>query len=64
MMKGIELTNQEKIRTLEEKENYKYLGISEADTIPIGDKKKKIKRNLRGRNNLKPNNIAYFPLKG
>ena len=30
---GIELPNQEKIRTLAENETYKYLGISEADTI-------------------------------
>ena len=33
IMKGIEQLNQESIRTLEEKENYKYLGILEADTI-------------------------------
>ena len=30
---GIELPNQDKIRTLAEKETYKYLGILEADTI-------------------------------
>ena len=30
---GMELTRQEKIRTLEEKETYKYLRILEADTI-------------------------------
>ena len=30
---GKEIFNQEFIRTLEEKENYKYLGIWEADTI-------------------------------
>ena len=30
---GMELSNQDKIRTLEEKETYKYLGILEADTI-------------------------------
>ncbi len=29
----IELPNQERIRTLGEKENYKYLGILEADNI-------------------------------
>ena len=29
----MELPNQDKIRTLEEKETYKYLGILEADTI-------------------------------
>ena len=31
--KGIELPNQEWIRTLEEKESYKYLVILETDTI-------------------------------
>ena len=30
---GMELPNQDKIRTLGEKENYKYLGILETDTI-------------------------------
>ena len=30
---GIELPNQDKIRTLAENETYKYLGILEADTI-------------------------------
>ena len=33
MTEGIELLNQVVIRTLEEKEKYKYLGILEADTI-------------------------------
>ena len=33
MTDGIELPNQDRIRTLEEKETYKYLGILEADTI-------------------------------
>ena len=33
MTDGMELTNHEKIRTLEENEAYKYLGILEADTI-------------------------------
>ena len=32
IMEGIEVPNQERIRTLGEKENYKYLGILEADT--------------------------------
>ena len=32
-MEGIELPNQEKIRTVSEKENYKYLGIVEVATI-------------------------------
>ena len=33
MTEGIELSNQEKIRTLGEKESYKYLRILEADAI-------------------------------
>ena len=33
MTEGIELSNQERIRTLGEMETYKYLGISKADTI-------------------------------
>ena len=33
MTDGIELPNHDKIRTLEENETYKYLGILEADTI-------------------------------
>ena len=39
---GIELSNQENIRTLEEKENNKYLGILEVDTI----KYKEMKQNV------------------
>ena len=35
-MEGIELPNQERIRTLGEKLNYKYLGILELDTIKHG----------------------------
>ena len=33
MMEGIEPANEEKIRTLREKETYKYLCILEADSI-------------------------------
>ena len=33
VMEGIELPNEDKIKTLEEKETYKYLGKLEADTI-------------------------------
>ena len=39
---GIELPNQDKIRTLGEKETYKYLGIMEADTIKQVQMKDKI----------------------
>ena len=39
---GIELPNQEKIRTLEEKKTYKYLRILEVDTIKQVEMKEKI----------------------
>ena len=39
---GIVLPNQEKIRTLREKETYKYLGILEADNIKQVEMKEKI----------------------
>ena len=38
---GIELPYQDKIRTLEEKETYKYLGILEVDTIKQTEMKEK-----------------------
>ena len=41
---GMDLPNQEKIRTLREKETYKYLGILEADTIKQVEMKEKIKK--------------------
>ena len=44
MMKGIELPNQENIRTFREKETYKYLGIFEADTIKQIEMKEKNKK--------------------
>ena len=45
MAKGIEQPNQDKIRTLGEKETNKYLGILEADTI----KQEEIKRQTQKR---------------
>ena len=36
---GMELPNQDEIRTLAEKDTYKYLGILEADTIKQVDMK-------------------------
>ena len=39
----MELPNQDKIRTLREKETYKYLGILETDTIKQVEMKEKIK---------------------
>ena len=41
---GMELPNQDKIRNLEEKEIYKYLGILEADTIKQKENKEKFKK--------------------
>ena len=41
---GMELPNQDKIRTLAENETYKYLGILEADTIKQVEMKNKIQK--------------------
>ena len=41
---GMEPPNQEKIRTLGEKETFKYLGILEADTIKQVDERKNLER--------------------
>ena len=41
---GMELPNKNKIRTLGEKETYKYLGISEVDTIKQVEMEKRIKK--------------------
>ena len=46
---GMELPNQDKIKTLPENETYKYLGILEADTIKQVEIKEKIQKEyLRG----------------
>ena len=47
---GMELLNQEKIRTLREKETYKYLGILEADTIKQVEMKDKIQKRISQEN--------------
>ena len=41
---GMELPNQDKIKTLAKNETYKYLGILEADTIKQAEKKEKIQK--------------------
>ena len=41
---GMELPSQDKIRTLGEKETYKYLGILEANTIKQVELKGKVKK--------------------
>ena len=46
---GMELTNQDKIRTLGEKETYKYFVILETDTIKLIEMKENIKKkNISG----------------
>ena len=51
IMEGMELLNQERIRTLREKENYKFLRILEIDTIKqVG---KLLKTKLCSRNLIK-----------
>ena len=47
---GMELPNQNKIRTVREKETYKYLGILEADTIKQVKMKDKIQKEYLRRN--------------
>ena len=63
IMEGIELSSQEKIRTLRETETYKYLGILKADTSR--DERKNLKC-ISGKqeNFLKPNSIAGILSKG
>ena len=50
MMDGVELQNQVVIRTLREKESYKYLGILEAETIKQQEMKEKSKKEYIRRN--------------
>ena len=50
MAKKMEQPNQEKIRTLGEKETYKYLGILEADTIKQLEMKEKILKRVSQEN--------------
>ena len=46
---GLELPNQDEIRTLGERETYKYLVILEVDTIKQVEKKGKIQKEYLGR---------------
>ena len=59
MSEGMELPNQENIRTLGEKETYKYLRILEADIKQAEMNEKKLKSISGERENYsKPNYIA------
>ena len=64
MTEAMELQNQNKIRTLGEKETYKYLGILEADTIKQVKmkKKKKLKTELCSRKRIKRISTWALPL--
>ena len=57
---GLELPNQDKVRTLAENETYKYLGILEADTIKQVEMKDKIQKNISGEleNYTRQNSLA------
>ena len=44
LTEGMEIPGQDKIRTLKEKQTYKYLGILEANSIKKVEMKDKIKR--------------------
>ena len=48
LIDGMEQPNQDKIRTLREKETYKYLDILEADTIKQEEMKEKLRKNISG----------------
>ena len=47
IMEGIELLDKERIKTLGEKETYKYLRILEVDTIKQVEMEEKTKKRLR-----------------
>ena len=59
-------SNQEKIRTLREKETYKYLGMLEPNTIKQAETKQKRKKSIPGEREkyMKPNYIAEISSKG
>ena len=59
-------TNQEKIRTLREKETYKYLRMSEGDIIKYAMKEKTLKKNTsrERENHSKPIYIEEISSKG
>ena len=57
---GIELLNQERIRTLGEKKNYKYLGILEANTIKQAEMKEKNNKKVSQTNEKTSRNQALL----
>ena len=63
---AIKLLNKERIRTLGEKENYKYLGILKVDAIKLEEMKDKIKKGISDEQESfsKPSSIKGISLKG
>ena len=59
MVEGIEPPIPDKIRKLEEKETYKYLGILEADNIKQVEMKEKITKEYRWRTRKLPETKLY-----
>ena len=66
LMDGMELPNQDKIRTLGEKGTYKYLGILEAYNILKVEIKRKVKKDYlrRTKNVLEKKLYRRNPIKG
>ena len=61
---GMELSNQDKIRTLKENETYKYLGILEADSIKQVEMEDKILKNISGKlETIREKTLAETPSK-
>ena len=59
IIQGTELPNQERIRTLREKETNKYLGILEADNTKQMEMKERILKTISDeRGNSKPSSVA------
>ena len=63
---GMELPSQDKIRTLEEKETYKYFGILKVSTIKLREMKDQIKEEYlrRTRKLLETKLYSRYPIKG
>ena len=57
---GIKLLSQESIRTLGEKENYKYLGILKADAIKKEEMKEQTRKEYLSRTRISRNRFVIF----
>ena len=61
-MEIIELPNQERIKTFGEKENYKYLGILEVDTIKRAEMLRKKEKRVHQKNEEASRNQTLYPV--